>query len=331
MSAGFQSFNQVGGDCMAYSRLSGKPWHGLGTALAGLATAEEMIQAAKLDWQVELKRNHFQKSDGTYSESASNEVIRMDSEASLGTVGMRYTPVQNTQIFSFFDNIVEIGEAIYETAGSLHGGKKVWVLAKLPENSTIMRNGKPDITEKYILLSNAHDGTQAVRCYFTPVRVVCQNTLTASAGQASNCTSVRHTVSAEIKLKEAHSLMGFVTKYYEEVELRQRYMANSVVPNFESLMAFMEELWPDTTAEKSRAHKKREEALMIYNQERKEWGGDWLSALNAVTGTVDHSQKALGPGNTENRMDKIIFGSGAQLKDKAFELALKYSGYKEAK
>lgn len=327
MSAGFIGFDTVGGDFMAYSKQGGVPWHGLGAALPGLATAEEMILAAKQDWKVECRRLSYQKGDGNFYEAPAFATVRVDSEELLGVVGTRYTPVQNTSLFSFFDNLVEEKEAIYETAGSLHGGKKVWVLAKLPQEQVIWRNGQPDTTLQYILLCNSHDGSQSLRVYFTPVRVVCQNTLTASAGQASNRVSIRHTLTAEDRLKEAHKLMGFATKYYDEVSQVQEFLASQEINDIDLLLQFFEEIWPDTAAEKSRAHQKRATGLTNFREECNRYGSDWLSALNAATGVVDHDIKSLSPGKEDLRMDKILFGVGADLKEKAFATALKFSGY----
>lgn len=310
-------------DHMAYA--GSKPWHGLGTALPGIATAAEMIEAARLDWEVELIPLVAMR-NGVTIPTNSFSVTRKDCDESLGVVGNRYAPIQNKSQFSFFDNIVDKGQAIYHTAGSLFNGKKVWVLAKLPEDMIIWRTDNvKDVTQKYILLSNTHDGSGALKIYFTPIRVVCNNTLTASAGTATNKVSIRHTVSAEDKLAEAHKLMGFTTHFYEEMQKQQQYLANSAINEMKDFYDFLQEIWPDTTAEKSRAQKTRDAATSFFVEEAETYGADWLSAVNAVTGLIDHGTRALPEGKEELRADKILFGSGALLKERAFEVAMKFA------
>lgn len=156
------------------------PWHGLGTALQKPATATEAIKAAKLDWEVVktpvyacVGNNRLVPTD-SFAVVRSDMVDKPECEV-LGVVGKDYTPLQNRDAFSFFDPIAGEGAAIYHTAGVLAGGRRVWMLAKLPGETRVIGD---DISHKYLLLFNSHDGSGAVGVKFTPVRVVCQNTLT---------------------------------------------------------------------------------------------------------------------------------------------------------
>ena len=148
------------------------PWHKLGTKLDKPATAFEAIQAAQLDFMVvkfpiktvrhELPvENHF-------------ATVRTDTLQTLGVVGSRYEPIQNKDAFDAFDTLVGEGEAIYHTAGALGKGERIWLLAKLPDYIRVNLN---DIVEKYLLLVNSHDGSGSVKVKLTPIRVVCENTL----------------------------------------------------------------------------------------------------------------------------------------------------------
>ena len=120
--------------------------------------------------------------DGGYVEVPHRKaVVRTDIRRVLAVMTDRYVPVQNREAFSFFDTVVSAGEAIYHTAGSLRGGRRIWVLAKLPGD---LRVSQTDILEKYILLVNSHDGSAAVTMRPTTIRVVCNNTLTGAVGAA---------------------------------------------------------------------------------------------------------------------------------------------------
>ena len=143
--------------------VGGVPWHGLGTALDKPATAEEAIQAARLDWTV--KKLPLYASDGDNSllrlpVPDKYAVARENSLDVLGVVGSSYTTVQNREAFAFFDPIVGKQAAVYHTAGALGKGERVWILAKLPDSIRVVGD---DITDKFLLLTNSHDGTARCR------------------------------------------------------------------------------------------------------------------------------------------------------------------------
>lgn len=148
------------------------PWHRLGTRLDEPATAHEAINAAGLDYEVELTRLVTVNDIPIPHKLA---VVREDSHAILGVVGNTYRPVQNRECFGFLDAVVADGSLRYHTAGALGKGERVWMLAKLPDDIRVKNSD--DITEKYLLLSNSHDGSSSLRVFFTPIRVVCANTL----------------------------------------------------------------------------------------------------------------------------------------------------------
>jgi phage/plasmid-like protein (TIGR03299 family) len=192
------------------------PWHGLGVRVPHEVTSEEAIRHAGLDWKV-ATTSVLAVLGGDREPTPvprARAVVRQSDGTPLGIVGERYRPIQNAEAFAFFDEVVGEGQAIYHTAGGLNGGRRVWILAKLPGE---IRVGGDDVTEKYLLLSNSHDGTSALRMLFTPVRVVCQNTLNIAlrrgVGQAS---SIRHTASAPLRIDEARRVLGLSTDFYDE-------------------------------------------------------------------------------------------------------------------
>jgi phage/plasmid-like protein (TIGR03299 family) len=334
-------------DTLAYC---GKvPWHQLGTFVGNERfTAKEAIEKSGLDWKVELwpliaqgpveTKPHPDIDNvdevGNYEvETDSFGVIRTDKNLPLGIVGNRYTPIQNREVFSFFDYLVDSEEGIYETCGSLFNGKKVWVLAKLKDDMIIQNGGEEDITKKYILLCNSHDGKSSLIAHFTPIRVVCNNTLNASFSNSVNRISIRHTSGASEKLKEAHKLMNFTTKYYEEFGKMCSFLAGKEIKK-EGLNTYLNKVFPDKKKEESiessgdrmavargREEHYRSITRNLFDQEEARFGANWYSAYNAVTGAVDHGYV----GNTlkpERRLDSNWFGKGADMKAEAFKLAL---------
>src|SRR5439155_25560888 len=186
-------------------------WHGLGTKLQKPATAAEAIQAANLSWKVVKKPIRAGK-DGERQVTMPHTfaTVREDLSSNLaeacpvfGVVGESYTPLQNQEAFAFFDPIVGKDAAIYETAGALGDSERVWILAKLPSDIRVIGD---DIANKFLLLSNSHDGSSAVQIKFTPIRVVCQNTLTMALNQGRTLR-VPHVKSLRDRMKQAVDML----------------------------------------------------------------------------------------------------------------------------
>src|SRR2546422_2290614 len=163
---------------MMYNANNGRPWHEKGVAVNGLATAAKCIKAAGLDWGVAKVPI---RSDDPGALPIPDKMVTVrtdlaldDPRRILGVVGAEYEPLQNWEAFGFFDGIVGRAAAIYETAGVIDDGRRIWLLAKLPKRIEVV---KGDRVEPYVLLANGHDGTLMVHIKFTPWRVVCQNTL----------------------------------------------------------------------------------------------------------------------------------------------------------
>jgi phage/plasmid-like protein (TIGR03299 family) len=196
------------------------PWHKLGIKLDAPPTTAEAMKCAGMDWEVGLKA--LQTSDG---EPVSHKACYRKSDGKIfGVVGPAWTPLQNAEAFSWFDPFLEAKEASIETAGSLFGGSRIWVLAKL--NRDPMTIVKGDDVLKYVLLSNAHDGKVAVRVGFTPVRVVCANTLSmATNSEASKLIRVRHTRNVEDVLVAVRDAMNLANAQFEATAEQYRFLA----------------------------------------------------------------------------------------------------------
>ena len=233
------------------------PWHGLGARLNQPATAQEAIQAANLNWKV-VKLPLFAGSkripvvDRFAVVRRTGDLI-LSSDPVLGVVSNEYTPLQNWRAFEFFDPIVGQNAAIYHTAGALGQGERVWILAKLPGH---IRVAGDDITEKYLLLSNSHDGKSSVTIKFTPVRVVCQNTLTLALNDGSAWRFSHHS-DIHQKLKQAHEMLGLIHSRFGEME--QTFQAMSRVKlDSNRLAQYLSEVYPDNTEPDKQALVKRD-------------------------------------------------------------------------
>jgi phage/plasmid-like protein (TIGR03299 family) len=303
------------------------PWHRLGTKLDQPATAREAITAAGLDYEVELT------SVSTFDGLAlpkTKAVVRYDTQTVIGVVSDRYVPVQNSQAFGFLDSIVADGGLRYHTAGALGKGEKIWMLAKLPGHIQVKNSA--DIVDKFLLLSNAHDGSAALRVYFTPIRVVCQNTLAlAESRSQGQGVSIMHKGNLEAKIREAQQVLGFPNRFYDDASERINRLANHY-PNPGQLSTYFQELYPDPEDGKdnTRAINVRQELHRLFeegigHEEPSIKHTSWL-AFNSVTEFVDHVRPTRGTNEVDRdsrRLDSIWFGTGARLKQKAWNLALR--------
>jgi phage/plasmid-like protein (TIGR03299 family) len=313
----------------------GQPaWHRLGTVLDKPATAAQAIKAAHLDWDV-IKQPLFAGEAEHYPVPGRYAVVRADDWAkkkasTLGIVGESYTPVQNREAFSFFDPIVGEKAAIYHTAGALGDGERVWVLAKLPDDIRVIGD---DITEKYLLLSNSHDGNSAVQIKFTPIRVVCQNTLTLALSEGPTLR-VPHTRDVQQRLRIAASMLNAVKVRYGELESTFQGMA-SVQVDGAMLQHYLRQVFPDPrqrgdearylrAQEQARTDRAGSEYLFEKGQgnELRRVAGTLWAAYNGVTEYIDYRRYAKA---TEGRqLEAIWFGDGYSAKARAYTAAERY-------
>lgn len=301
------------------------PWHGLGTKLDNPATADEAITAAGLDYEATL--SPVQTSAGTEIPSR-KAVVRSDTGNVLGVVGKDYVPIQNRDAFSFLDMVVADGGLRYHTAGALGKGERVWMLARLPGHVRVQ--GTDDVTEKFLLLSNSHNGTSALRVFFTPIRVVCANTLAvAHARGAGQGISIQHKGDLAAKVRQAQAVLGFAHRFYDDLHGHMNRLSG-YYPTAEQLTTYFKSLYPDPPeGEKTRAENTRQELFRLFEHGRGQeiYGirhSAW-AAYHAVTEYVDHYRptRAQTPQDrASRRLQSQWFGSGAKLKARAWAAAL---------
>ncbi len=341
------NFNERTGRYSFFS-VQEKAWHGLGQIVTDYPTSAEAIKHAGLDYEViksPLYTNASNIIDPTESlEIRDNEVnvpnyfatIRTDNNAVLGVVGKEYHIVQNREAFSFFDAIVGGTDGIlYETAGALGNGERIFITAKLPDYIRV-GNGD-DVTEKYIFLTTSHDGSGSITAAFTPVRIVCQNTLNASLRNMINVVRIRHTSGAKQRLENAHKVMGLANEFSNQLEdifnnwAKVKVADNEVkkmiqfalCPNKETL----QHLKAGNDDEISTVFKNTVEDAFAYamtsdSQQMNTTKGTLFGAYNAVTG---YYQNVRSYKDSEAKLQSIILGGTAQLKSqKAFEICTNF-------
>lgn len=254
-------------------------------------------------------------------------------------MGKDYHIVQNCEAFSFFDGIVGGGDGIlYETAGALGNGDRIFITAKLPDYIRV-GNGD-DITGKYIFLTTSHDGSGSITAAFTPVRIVCQNTLNASLKNMSNVVRIRHTAGAKQRLDDAHKVMGLANVLSKELESTfnhwskitvgddeiKRLIQLALCPNKETLTHLQKGNFDEiSTLFKNTADDAFAYAMISESQQMETTKGTLYGAYNAVTG---YFQNVRNYKNNEAKLQSIVMGGTAQMKSqKAFELCEKFAGF----
>ena len=185
------------------------PWHGLGIGVAEAPTSKDALSLAGLDWQVVQEPIYTGMNECIPGYKAN---VRDSDSKVLGVVTDRYKIVQNDEAFAFTDSL--LGEGVrYETAGSLQGGKKVWLLARLPREYIITG----ERISPYLVFTNSHDGSGAIKAAITPIRVVCQNTLNLALADAKRCWSTNHTGDIKGKMEEAKNTLLMADQYMENL------------------------------------------------------------------------------------------------------------------
>jgi phage/plasmid-like protein (TIGR03299 family) len=298
------------------------PWHGKGIVVDNALTAAEAIVAAGLGWHVSLVPIIV---DGRPVHGYM-ATVRDDIDTVLGVVGDRYRPFQNDQLFSFFDPVVsrENG-AWYHTGGSIHGGKKVWLLAKVPGDFYVA--GMDDVIENYILLCSSHDGTMKIVAKSTPIRVVCQNTLAMALGNSKSMVAIKHTENAEVQLRLAHQVLGLATRQSELLKLAAQFLLEKPI-DARLLNNFLSDLLPTkkenalVTNNPVMRYRQRIEDLFTDSPTNNMPGmhGTGWGLYNAVSEWADH-EKPIHRGT--DSLDRTWFGSGEELKLKAFDILMK--------
>lgn len=292
------------------------PWHGLGTKVMEAPTSKEALQLSGLNWKVNQEPVYTESGNIIQGFKAN---IRDFDDAVLGVVTDRYKVIQNEEAFAFTDEL--LGEGVrYETAGSLQGGRRVWLLARLPQEYII----SGERISPYLVFSNTHDGSGAIRVAVTPIRVVCNNTLNLALNTASRSWSMNHTGDVKGKMEEAKQTLFHAYGYMEELgrefeKLRAQKISDRKVEEY------IQELLPledgATAIQRKNVEKLRNDLRSRYYDapDLKELGNNAYRFVNAVSDFATHSDPIR---RTSNYKEQLFARTvdGNPLIDKTYKM-----------
>ena len=301
-------------ETMFYTRE--KPWHGLGTMVAEAPNSKDALRLAGLNWKV-LQEPVYTENEELIQGYKAN--VRDTDRKVLGVVTDRYKVIQNEEAFAFTDTL--LGEGVrYETAGSLQEGRRVWMLARLPREFII---GGERISP-YMVFSNTHDGSGAVKTALTPIRVVCNNTLNLALRTAKRSWSMIHTGDISGKIEEAKNTLlledEYMTALGQEFEnLRKIKLSEKQVLDYIKILLPMEENY--SLLQKRGVEKLRADMKMRYFDapDLKDVGNNGYRFVNAVSDFATHSTPRR---KTANYKENIFArtADGNPMIDRAYQL-----------
>lgn len=319
-------------ETMAYA--GSVPWHGLGVKVSPNLTPAEILKEAQLDWEVK-KQPLYTAAETSLSGQrldSHHALVRSSDDSILGICGNRFQPTQNSEAFEFFTRFIKAGEMEMHTAGSLDKGRNVWALAKVSEGFELPGGDK---VESFMLLSNPHVWGESLKVMFTPIRVVCQNTLTAAVGGFNTDSAFRmmhtKTFNNEEIFKQAEKALGLVKTQLEEHEAQARFLSSVEVPDDNAYFNyFMDTLYQnkDTANDNLNYAELPLKVKNLLDLVRSQPGAEiqsskntYWGAYNAVTYWADHEA-----GRTnDSRLNSAWFGQNALVKRRALATAVTHA------
>jgi phage/plasmid-like protein (TIGR03299 family) len=299
------------------------PWHGLGTEVSNDLTPIQMMQKAGLDWTVDEVESYVDYK-GEQIKTGQKSLVRSSDASILTNVGEGWNPVQNEDAFQFFHEYCMAGDMEMHTAGSLDEGRMVWVLAKIKESFDILGG---DQVDSYLLFSNPHKYGRAIDVRFTPIRVVCNNTLTMSLN-ANSKNQVKLNHRTKFDADHVKQTLGIAHERFEKYKEIADFLSKRKFTK-ENLVNYYNEVFPHTYRKdvevKSEADltKNGKAAMAVLNtQPGAHFGaGSWWQALNSVTYLTDHQMGR----SEDSRLNSAWFGQNQARKVKAINKAVEYA------
>lgn len=292
------------------------PWHGLGVKVMEAPSSQEALRLAGLDWKVVQEPIYTENKEIIEGYKAN---VRDTDRRVLGVVTDRYKIIQNEEAFAFTDGL--LGEGVrYETAGSLMNGRKVWLLAHLPHEYIIAG----ERISPYLVFSNTHDGSGAVKVALTPIRVVCQNTLNLALASAKRSWSMIHTGDIRGKLDEARNTLFLAEKYMDSLgkefeSLRMKKLMDKQVLEYIGLLLPQEE--NATPQQRKNMERLREDMKIRYFDapDLQSIGKNAYRFINAVSDFSTHAKPLRRTANyQENLFARTVEGN--PMIDKAYQM-----------
>ena len=292
------------------------PWHGLGTKVLEAPASKDALQLAGLDWRV-LQEPIYTAMEELVDGYKAN--VRDSDRKVLGVVTDRYRVIQNDEAFAFTDELLGAGVK-YETAGSLQGGRKVWLLAHMPHEYII----SGERISPYLLFSNTHDGSGAIKVALTPIRVVCQNTLNLALANAKRSWSMIHTGDIKEKMQEARDTLFLAENYMDELgkefeALRMKKLTDKQVMEYIEVLLPIED---GSTPQQEKNMKRLREDMKVRYFDAPDLQGVGKNAyrfVNAVSDFATHAEPLRKTANyKENLFSRTVDGN--PMIDKAYQM-----------
>ena len=292
------------------------PWHGLGTRVPDDLTPEQMLEAAGLNWEVE-KIEAFAKVGGKNVSVDRSALVRKTDNKILGVVSNDWNPVQNSDAFEFFNDFIAEGDMEMHTAGSLRGGQIVWALAKVKDGFSLFGG---DEVESYLHFTNFHQYGYSTDVRFTPIRVVCNNTLTLSLNtKVERMVKISHR--REFDGDNVKLMLGVAAEKLAKYKKMAQFLGSKRYTN-ENVVDYFKRIFPVSGGDnaKKEISKNANVALGVLDtQPGAEFArGSWWQAFNTVTYLTDH----LAGRTADTRLASAWYGYNKNLKTKALETAL---------
>ena len=310
-------------ETMAYAGET--PWHGLGVPVSNDLTPVQMMEKAGVDWTVQ-ECESFVDFNGERISTGQKALVRSTDGKVLTNVGKDWNPVQNEQAFEFFSEYVFAGDMEMHTVGSLKDGQMVWALAKVKDSFDLFGG---DTVESYLLFSNPHQYGKSIDVRFTPIRVVCNNTLSLSLSmQAERQVKVGHRV--EFNPGEVKEALGIASEKLATYREMAEYLGSKRF-SMDKLVEYYNTVYPRTSDKRVQDKKLSVETLsrnakeclnVLETQPGAEFAeGSWWQAYNSVTFVTDHVQGR----NADNRLYSSWFGGNQTRKKNALETAIEFA------
>jgi len=300
-------------------------WHNLGTIIDRPMNSEEALRLAHLDFLVKKAPMYFRTKESTEENPIYKEVpgyygtFREDTDYHLGIVESRYEVLQNFETFQIIDDIVGDLEAVYETAGALKGGKTIFITAKLPDYIKV----DEEVIDQYLIITNNHEGASSLRIFFSPIVVVCNNTLQCAIKGTAKSISIRHSKNMKNILATVDKSLEIINQLKVDLESTTEILMNKEVDSQSKVNSYFEQLhnqfkelqgpqckFLDTMNEYYFEGIGQQQAC----RQDTAWG-----AYQAVTGWVCNYRNFR---SSESKFKSLINGTSYKIMNQAKELAL---------
>lgn len=314
--------DEVDGKVALYSAVPA--WHSLGQVIpGGISSIDRVLELARIDWQVRKVPARYEWDGQLITAPGKFLTVREDTGAALGAVGDGYQVIQQRDLFTFLEDLVEGHGVVWESAGAVRGGRRVFVSMRVPEHIVVDPGGIADQIELFIVAINSHDGASSAQAVVTPWRPVCANTERFAVRDAHYRWTIRHTPGALTRLEEARRTLGLTMRYAQRFQEEETELAHVdlQIDEFHKLLA---DLWPvdEDASKRARtiADRRIETLDAMFRREAEQCGRTAYAAEKTITDYLDHvAPKRPGKTMTEEiaRATALIEGTDDEIKTRA--------------